>query len=87
MAYCADMHSTSDSSRVHGIDKYKPSGNLSPEGRTPQIFADLQELCILQRCQPSRFRRILLRRMTYSTVLRQLNICYGFKRQTPDIYF
>ena len=26
-------------------------------------------------------------RMTYSTVLRQLNICYGFKRQTPDIYF
>ena len=35
-----------------------------------------------QRCQPSRFRRILLRANDPSTVLRQLNISYGRKKNT-----
>ena len=50
-----------------------------------QICLNITKLCkddkytimMMQRCQPSRFRRILLRANDYSTVVRQLNICYG----------
>ena len=51
--------------RTHTTRKTKPIS---------EIFAFS---LIIQRCQPSRFRRILLRANDYSTVLRQLNICYG----------
>ena len=75
---------------LHSKPSILPS--LAPSSATFKTHFPERSDCYLmpigiQRCQPSRFRRILLRRMTYSTVLRQLNICYGFKRQTPDIYF